>query len=93
MVIQLARNFPYSGWRAKCIEADNGWWEYGDEDETVSVADAYGLSEAHGGDNARLEIVSGGSHTFGVRHPFSGSTDALRMAMDSTITWLTRHMQ
>ncbi len=43
MLSQLAQNLPFRGWRAKCIEADNGWWEFGDEDETVLVGAAKSL--------------------------------------------------
>jgi pimeloyl-ACP methyl ester carboxylesterase len=44
---------------------------HGDADEAVSVSDARGLHKAC--PHSQLLIVEGGTHTFGVSHPFNGN--------------------
>ncbi len=43
-------------------------------------------------DPHRLEIVAGGSHTFGAQHPFAGPTPALIEALNATQAWFRRHL-
>ncbi|MEM9556242.1 MAG: alpha/beta fold hydrolase [Acidobacteriota bacterium] len=68
---------------------------HGDADETVPLEQARRLHAAAGGeesDGVALEIIAGGSHTFGARHPFAGPTRELTAAMNATQVWLRRHL-
>lgn len=60
---------------------------HGEADEAVSADEAERLRVASGRMTTRMEIVAGGSHTFGARHPWAGSTPELDRAMDSTVEW------
>jgi dienelactone hydrolase len=60
---------------------------HGSEDESVAAEVARRLSGA-AGPNARLMIVEGAGHTFGVRHPWAGSTPAFDAVLDRTIEFL-----
>ena len=64
---------------------------HGEEDEAVPVSDAKLLYESAGPD-AKLQIVKGGSHTFGARHPWEGAPPELQQAMDLTAAFLSRHL-
>ncbi len=64
---------------------------HGEADETVPAAEARRLGEAAGA-HSRLEVVAGGSHTFGAVHPFAGPTPALIQALNLTQGWLRRHL-
>ncbi|MEM1178762.1 MAG: alpha/beta hydrolase [Acidobacteriota bacterium] len=64
---------------------------HGDADETVPVAEAERL-HAHATGETALELVEGGSHTFGAKHPFVGPTRELIHAMNATQRWLRRHL-
>jgi dienelactone hydrolase len=65
---------------------------HGDEDETVSVAEARSLHEAATGDQVRLHVIPGGSHTMGSGHPWSGSTPELDLAMGETVAWFAKQL-
>ena len=64
---------------------------HGEADETVPVAEARTLAGAARAPS-RLQVVAGGSHTFGAVHPFAGPTPALIQALNSTQAWLRRHL-
>ena len=64
---------------------------HGVEDETVPLAEARQLAAAARGTSS-LETVTGGSHTFGAVHPFSGPTAPLIQALNLTQSWLRRHL-
>lgn len=64
---------------------------HGDDDETVAIEDAARLRAA-AAEPTRLEIVAGGGHTFGARHPFAGPTPALIEAMNHSQRWLREHL-
>jgi len=64
---------------------------HGEQDESVPALDAMKLSEA-AGSQTQLQIVEGGSHTFGARHPWAGGTPELDHAMDLTAGWFSRHL-
>ncbi len=64
---------------------------HGAEDETVAAAEAESLQRA-AADPRELLIVEGGSHTFGARHPFAGPTRELIAAMNTSQTWIRRHL-
>lgn len=63
---------------------------HGEDDPTVSEADARQLAGAHPG--ATLELVPGAGHTFGARHPFEGSGPELDRVLDSTRRHFRRHL-
>jgi pimeloyl-ACP methyl ester carboxylesterase len=62
---------------------------HGESDEAVSVRDAQLLEKATGS-RAELLVIRHGSHTFGARHPWAGSTAELDQAMDATVGWFLR---
>jgi len=66
---------------------------HGDEDEAVSVADGIKLHHAASeAGKAKLRVVDGGSHTFGAKHPWAGSTPELDTAFEESVTWFARHL-
>jgi dienelactone hydrolase len=65
---------------------------HGDSDETVSVEEARRLAGRRTGETTRLEIVAGGDHTFGTRHPWSGSTPELENVLTETVAWFGRYL-
>lgn len=62
---------------------------HGEADEAVSVREAQLLHKANH-ERAELLVVRHGSHTFGARHPWAGSTPELDQAMDATVGWFMR---
>jgi dienelactone hydrolase len=62
---------------------------HGEADESVSVREAQQLHKAND-ERAELLLVRRGSHTFGARHPWAGSTPELDVAMDATVGWFLR---
>lgn len=64
---------------------------HGRADETVKVEEARRLHEA-AGSTAELEIIDGGSHTLGVKHPWEGSTPQFDRALDRTVGWFLDHL-
>jgi dienelactone hydrolase len=65
---------------------------HGTADEAVDVREARLLAAASGRETTELVEIRGAGHTFGARHPWAGSTDALDEAMDRTLAWFTRHL-
>ena len=64
---------------------------HGEADEAVPLSDGeklHGLTQG----SARLEIIPGGTHTLGARHPWAGYTPELERGMDLTTEWFTRHL-
>lgn len=64
---------------------------HGDADPTVELADAQRHAEHATGEH-HLEIVEGGDHTFGAKHPFLGPTPHLIQVFNATQTWLRRYL-
>jgi dienelactone hydrolase len=64
---------------------------HGEADESVPVAEARRLAAA-ARQICRLEVIAGGSHTFGAVHPFAGPTPQLIEALNLTQDWLRRHL-
>jgi pimeloyl-ACP methyl ester carboxylesterase len=62
---------------------------HGDVDESVPIKEAMLLHEQSGG-HAELLAIPHGSHTFGARHPWAGTTRELDQAMDATVRWFLR---
>ncbi|MEM9596331.1 MAG: alpha/beta fold hydrolase [Acidobacteriota bacterium] len=77
------------GAAAEAIEAP--WLiVHGAADETVPPSEAHTL-DRRASSLHELQIVKGGSHTFGAQHPFAGPTRELIRAMNGTQIWLRRH--
>jgi dienelactone hydrolase len=66
---------------------------HGGDDETVPVAEARVLFSAAHAERTRLEVVEHGTHTLGVKHPWSGYTAELRQALEATVGWFADHLQ
>jgi dienelactone hydrolase len=63
---------------------------HGIDDESVAVDAARRLHSYAKTGQAELALVEGGTHTFGTKHPFAGSTAALEQAIDKTAAWFHR---
>jgi fermentation-respiration switch protein FrsA (DUF1100 family) len=63
---------------------------HGSADETVPVADAHALSS--GAPGATPLILDRAGHTFGIKHPWSGSTEAFDRLLEATLDWFSRHL-
>jgi uncharacterized protein len=63
---------------------------HGTTDESVAVDAAHRLHSYAKTGQAELALVDGGTHTFGTKHPFEGSTPALDQAIDRTAAWFRR---
>jgi uncharacterized protein len=63
---------------------------HGTADESVPVEAAHRLQSYAKAGRAELALVDGGTHTFGTKHPFEGSTPALDQAVDRTAAWFRR---
>lgn len=63
---------------------------HGTADETVPVSDARELLSA--APSAQLLEIEGTGHTFGVRHPWAGSTAEFDRLLDATVAWFSRHL-
>lgn len=63
---------------------------HGAADESVPVSDAQDLLAR--APVAPALIVEGAGHTFGVVHPWAGSTAAFDRVLDATVEWFTRYL-
>jgi len=63
---------------------------HGAEDELVPVGDAHELCRA--ARQAELLVVADTGHTFGARHPWTGSTPSLDRVVQGTLDWFARHL-
>jgi pimeloyl-ACP methyl ester carboxylesterase len=63
---------------------------HGAADESVPASDAQDLLAR--APTARTLIVEGAGHTFGIAHPWAGSTAAFDRVLDATVEWFTRHL-
>jgi uncharacterized protein len=63
---------------------------HGTADESVAVDAAHRLHSYAKTGPAGLALVEGGTHTFGTKHPFEGSTSTLDQAIDRTAAWFHR---
>ncbi len=61
---------------------------HGERDAAVTVQEMRELYPGGPPDRARIEIIPGCSHTFGVRHPMERPTRPLVRAVDLTVDWL-----
>jgi dienelactone hydrolase len=79
---------------SKAAENVRGRWliVHGADDESVSLDEARVLFDAACKTTTEIDIVSGGTHTFGAQHPWAGYTTELDAAFDRTIAWLSQHL-
>jgi uncharacterized protein len=63
---------------------------HGSDDESVAVEAAHRLHSFAKADQAGLALIDGGTHTFGTKHPFEGSTPVLEQAIERTAAWFRR---
>jgi dienelactone hydrolase len=63
---------------------------HGSADETVPVTDAHELSS--GAPGVTPLILGRAGHTFGIKHPWSGSTAAFDRLLEATVDWFSRHL-
>jgi pimeloyl-ACP methyl ester carboxylesterase len=61
---------------------------HGKEDISVKPSEAEELYAAAPGDKTRLEIIENTGHTFGVVHPFAGTTPQFELVIEKTIGFL-----
>ena len=64
---------------------------HGAADESVPASDAQDLVAR--APNAQTLVVEGAGHTFGIAHPWAGSTAAFDRVLDATVEWFTRHLR
>lgn len=65
---------------------------HGAEDESVSTEEAQTLYNAANKETTEINVIPGGTHTFGARHPWSGYTTELKSAVGGTIVWFSRYL-
>lgn len=64
---------------------------HGTADESVPVQDVHDLAAR--APAARLWLVEGAGHTFGITHPWRGTTPAFERLGDATVDWFARHLR
>lgn len=65
---------------------------HGDRDETVHLDHAEKLYSASDKTRSKLDIIKGGTHTFGIAHPFSGGTAEFERVIEKTIEWFRMNL-
>lgn len=63
---------------------------HGEADESVGVLEGERLANASTSPRTRLERISRAGHTFGARHPWTGSTPELDQAIALSVAWFAR---
>lgn len=61
---------------------------HGSEDEAVPASDAQDLAARAPG--ARLLLIEGALHTFGITHPWRGSTPEFDRVLEASVDWFSR---
>ena len=61
---------------------------HGEDDASVPASEARALHAAARPGRAELLLVAGTGHTFGVEHPWKGTTPALESALEHSIVWM-----
>jgi uncharacterized protein len=65
---------------------------HGKQDLAVKFTDAEKLYESSNKDNTELYIIENTGHTFGVEHPFKGTTKAFDEAIEKTVTFFNKNL-
>ncbi len=63
---------------------------HGSADESVPASDARDLAGRASG--SRLLMIENAGHTFGIRHPWAGSTPQFDQVLDASVAWLARYL-
>jgi pimeloyl-ACP methyl ester carboxylesterase len=61
---------------------------HGDADESVPLAESKAIAARARPDGTQLIAIPGGTHTFGVSHPFAGSTTLYDLVVSVTLDWM-----
>lgn len=64
---------------------------HGEQDEAVPLAEGQALAEA-AAEPAVLQVIPGGGHTFGAKHPFAGPTRELIQVFNVTQSFVLRYV-
>lgn len=65
---------------------------HGTADESVPFEEGRALAASSGAPDTRFLEVDGAGHTFGVAHPWAGSTPAFDRVLSETVAWFARHL-
>ncbi|MFC2088666.1 alpha/beta hydrolase [Calditrichota bacterium] len=65
---------------------------HGDNDESVSVSEAKEIFDQMGGFGKELEIIEGGTHTFGVGHPMESPSTQFETVLDLTESFFDKNL-
>ncbi len=65
---------------------------HGSKDEAVSPDDAEKLFNNSNKETSRLDTISGGTHTFGQVHPYTGSNPYFEEVIGKTIAWFDENL-
>jgi dienelactone hydrolase len=65
---------------------------HGEEDESVPVAEAHAIYNNLKAFSKDIEIIEGGKHTFGVRHPMEGVSKHFDLVVDLTENWFDNYL-
>ena len=63
---------------------------HGAADESVPASDARDLAAR--APQARLLMIANAGHTFGIKHPWSGSTPPFDQVLGTSVDWFSRHL-
>jgi pimeloyl-ACP methyl ester carboxylesterase len=63
---------------------------HGSADESVPASDAQDLAAR--APDARLLLIEGAPHTFGIMHPWSGSTPEFDRVLEASVDWFSRNL-
>jgi dienelactone hydrolase len=63
---------------------------HGAADESVPTEDARTLHRANAA--SELLLLEGAGHTFGIQHPWNGSTPAFDRLSEASVAWFARHL-
>jgi pimeloyl-ACP methyl ester carboxylesterase len=63
---------------------------HGAADESVPASDARDLAAR--APQSRLFIAANAGHTFGIKHPWSGSTPQFDQVLEASVDWFSRHL-
>jgi hypothetical protein len=66
---------------------------HGKEDLAVKVSDAEALYSSADNQRTELVIIGGTGHTFGVEHPFKGTTKAFDKVIKNSVSFLNEHLK
>lgn len=65
---------------------------HGDNDESVAVSEANEIYDKLDGFGNEMEIIEGGTHTFGIRHPVEGISPEFETVMDLTEIFFDKNL-